>query len=303
MRVFVAGASGFLGHAIVRALALGHHEVWGLHRSQEGQYIVSAAGGKPVRGNLTNPGSYEAAISGADVVIHAASAHPVMSLADPLSVMRQVRVEGGKNLLSAAIQHRVKRFVAISGYLVYGDHPGVITEKSPKVPRFLSNVNYEVEGLAREAHASGAIETVTAQPGMVYGNGSWFAGLVEEVRQGTFRYIEKGSYHWSLVHLSDVGQAVRLLSEKGVSGEEYLVVDDAPVTVRALADRVAAELGAPKPTGMTLAQATKEMGADLAQLNSNDQRASNAKLKALGWNPRYPTLEEGLPPMLSEMTG
>lgn len=303
MRAFVAGASGFLGRSICRALVAAGYEVRGLHRSPEGAHALSALGVRPLQGTLSDASFLGQAVEGCDVVVHAASAHPVMSLADPLSVMRQVRVEGGRNLLAAATRHRVRRFLAISGYWVYGDHPGPFTEESAKSPRFLSQVNFEVENVAREAQGTGAIEAVIVQPGMVYGNGSWFKEMVGEIRQGTFRYIGEGKNHWSLVHLFDLGEAVRLLCEKGRPGEEYLVVDDAPIPVKDLADRVAKEIGVPRPTGMPLTQAVKEMGADLTELNSNNQQASNAKLKALGWRPKYPTQAEGLPSVLSEMTG
>ncbi len=303
MRAFVAGASGFLGSSVTQALVREGFEVRGLCHSPGGRDRVSAAGGAPVQGDITDLPAMSRAMHGCDLVVHAASAPFAEGSADPLAGMRTVRVRGGRTLIDAALENRVPRYLAISGYWVYGAQPGTFSESAPKSPRSLAEVNFKVEEQARRVNDSGRLAAVVAQPGMVYGDGSWFREMVTEIRSGRFQQIGPGENHWSLVDVSDAGRALALLGRQGGSGEDYLVVDDHPVPVRELVRTLADLLKVPAPSGMPLPRAEELLGRDLARLNANDQRASNAKLRRLGWVPRYPSYEEGVRAVIAQMKG
>ncbi len=295
MRVLVSGAGGFLGIATVTALAAAGHEVRGLVR-QSGQFAaVRGAGGEPVLGDLLAPRTLEKHVAGCAAVIHLAQTSGTMT------ARRRVRVEGGRNLLRAAVAAGVRRGVIGSGYWVYRDNRGTVSEDSPLEPLSISKVNYETEALVRTRRSLGSIESVILRPGMVYGPGSWFSEMVDGLRDGSYEYIADGSNYLSPVHLADAGAAFRCALEAGAPGEVYLVADNAPATTREFADFVARRLRLPLPRSLPYARAKREWGADIAKLNRASRRVSNRKLRSLGWKPRYGTFRRGVPVVLEEM--
>jgi nucleoside-diphosphate-sugar epimerase len=298
MKVLVAGGGGYLGLSSVRALVRGGHDVVGLVRTPDQAHAVQACGSEAVIGDLLEPTALPRLVEGVDAVIH---------LAQPsngdLPRMRSVRVEGGRNLARAVAGHRETRFIVGSGYWVYASNPGIVTEDSPLAPRSISKINFDTERAVVEALGPRALPPVVVRPGMVYGNGSWFAAMVRELTQGEYRYVGDGANFLSPVHLDDAGEAFRLLAERGHPGATYLVVDDAPVQTREFAEFVASQLGSDRPTSIPLTEAVRSWGEDLAVLNAASRAASNARLRSLGWSPRWRTFREGVPPLLREVRG
>jgi nucleoside-diphosphate-sugar epimerase len=297
MRILVIGAAGFLGESAVRACARAGHEVRGLVRSSEQLARVSAAGGQPVLGDICVPESLTGPIAGCDVAIHLATRSR-----GSLAEMQSPRVLGCQSLLSAAERMGVRRIVVGSGYWLYRDSPGVLTEESPIQPTGMPGINFATEEVARRAAQAGAIEAVVVRPGMVYGNGSWFREMVDELRVGAYQYVGDGSSYWSPISLEDTGEAFRAVCEHWTPGETYLAVDDAPVPIRELAKFVAAQIGAPPPRGLRREDAHREWGGEATELIAASRRASNAKLKKLGWTPRFRRYSDGMPEILRAMT-
>lgn len=297
MRILVAGGAGFLGQSVLRACARAQHDVRGLVRFPHQLETVANTGATPILADLLDQRPLDKAVAGCDVVVH---------LAQPsngeLAEMRRVRIEGGRQLADAVSRSGVPRFVMGSGYWVYQSNPGIITEDSPLRPLSLSMVNFEAEELARARSRQGDFESIVVRPGMVYGNGSWFRAMVEEIRSGTYAYIGDGSNFLSAVDIDDTGDAYRVAIENWRAGETYLVADDTPVMTNKFAEFVADYLEAPPPTSITLKEASDLWGPEVAELNSASRRASNAKLKSMGWKPRYRSFREGLPPWLDRMT-
>jgi len=296
VRVLVSGAAGFLGGAVVRACAAAGHEVRGLVRSPGQAGPLRSLGGHPVIGDVLDPATLARAVDGCDVIVHLAQARG----ASPES-SRAVRVDGATNLLAAARDAGVRRFVVGSGYWVYLGEHGVVTEESPVHPVGLAAVNFDTEAAARAAEDLGEVEAVVVRPGMVYGDGSWFREMVDELRSGTYRFVGDGSNRLSPVSLEDAGEAYRTILETWRPGRTYLVVDDVPVSTREFAAFVARELGVAEPTAIPIDRAAELWGADAARLNAADRAASNARLRGLGWRPRYRSFHEGVPPVLRSM--
>jgi nucleoside-diphosphate-sugar epimerase len=296
VRVVVAGAAGFLGRATVRALGKGGHDVVGLIRRPASAEDVRTDGGTPIVADVTDARTLHTPLKGADAVIH---------LAQPtdgdLAARRRVRVEGGQQLARVAVASGCARFVVGSGYWVYQGQPGLIDEESPIAPRSISLVNHEAEvAVCQEATPAGLSVTIV-RPGMVYGPGSWFAEMVRELQGGTYRYIADGTNRLSPIHLDDAGSAFRSVLEHGAPGGTYLAVDDRPVETRAFAEDVAVRISAAPPRSLTMADARREWGDDLAELNVADRAASNRRLRALGWTPRYPGYPDGLSSVLDAL--
>jgi nucleoside-diphosphate-sugar epimerase len=296
MRVLVTGAAGFLGAATVGAFSREGHTVHALVRSREQFAAIERRGGRPVLGDVLDGPSLEKAAARCDVAVH---------LAQPsdgtMEERRSVRVEGVRRLIRALRTAHVPRLVVGSGYWVYPDTPGDLTEESAIRPVSISQVNFETEEAARSAAREGGLDTIVVRPGMVYGAGSWFADIVSELRAGRYRYIGDGANHLSPVERDDTGAAFRLIAERAEAGSTYLVVDDRPVPTRTFAEFVATRLGVPAPGSMTLEEARREWGAELAELNRANRAASNAKLRTLGWVPRFPQYEAGVPGVLESM--
>jgi nucleoside-diphosphate-sugar epimerase len=295
MRVVISGAAGYLGLSVVRAAARRGHTVVGLVRSEAQGADVRRAGGSPLVGDVLVPESFQRALGEANAVVH---------LAQPsngdLGRMRAVRVEGGRNLALAIGDRTDVRFVVGSGYWVYASSPEGITEESPLDPRSISKVNFDTEREVARTLGARQPPPIIVRPGMVYGKGSWFASMVEELRSGEYRYIDDGANYLSPVHLDDVGEAFATILERGLPGSTFLVVDDTPVRTSDFAEFVARQIGAPRPRSMPLEEAKRSWGEDLALLNAASRRASNERLRSLGWMARWSSYEEGVPPVLRE---
>lgn len=302
MKVLVAGASGFLGLAAVRSFAASGHEVLGLVRSPERGTVVKRAGGTPITGDIMSTSGLAEVARGCDVLIHLATTeNPGGPRTMGQSLTAKVRVDGAFNLIAAARASRVRRLIVGSGYWVWPDTPGAITESTPVSPMGEPLYNWHAERAALDAWRVGHVESVVVRPGMVYGPGSWLADMVDSMKRGTYRVIGDGANHWSCIHLDDCGEAFRAAAERGKPGEVYLAVDEAPVPWREVADFIADEIGAPRPPSIGRAEAVAQRGETLVRLQTANRAASNAKLKGIGWFPRYPQWREGLAQVLREM--
>ncbi len=298
VKVLVAGASGFLGSAVVRRLAAAGHEVVGLARSDEKGHLVREAGGEPaVSDILSLPALIEAA-AGCEALIHLAASATTASREVGQSVAAKVRVDGAYNLVAAARKVGAKRIVVGSGTWLHGDRKETITEATPAKPTGTSMFNWQAERAALDAHRPGVLDVVIVRPGMVYGNGGWFKEMADEIRAGSYRVPGEGANHWSPLHIDDCGEAFRVALEKGKGGEVYLAADNEPIALRAFVDLIADELRVARPLSEPMEAAVKHLGEPTARHLAANQAVSNAKLKGLGWKPRHPRSREGVPPVI-----
>ncbi|MCI4372756.1 MAG: NAD(P)-dependent oxidoreductase [Thermoplasmata archaeon] len=294
-RVLVIGASGFLGRAVVRALAEEGHEVRGLVRDTAKGERVREAGGIPFLGDILDPGSLRGAAKGCAAAIHLA-AHPSRD-----EDGTRVRVEGTRSLIDVAHSEGLHRVLVGSGYWVYRGQSEWITEDSTVDPRGESRANYEAERAGLRANSSGDLEVLVLRPGMVYGDGSWFRSLALSIRAGEYSVVGDGTNRWSFVSLPDTASAFARVLTAGVGGEVYNVVDGTPAPLREFADFVAAQVGAPPPPSISPEAAAKEMDDVVAHHLAADRATSNQKLVRLGWRPRFSTYREGVPGVLKEI--
>ena len=301
MRVLVAGASGFLGEAAVRALAKGGHDAVGLVRSHAKGETVSAAGGTAVEGDILSIPSIIKAAEGCGALVHLAASATTVSREVGQSVAAKVRVDGAYNLVAAARKVGAKRLVVGSGTWLHGDHPSPITERSTVKPTGNAMFNWQAERAALDANKPGALEVVVVRPGMVYGDGGWFREMVDGIAAGTYRVPGSGANHWSPLHRDDCGPAFVAALERGRAGEVYLAADDEPIRLRELADLVADARRAPHPAAQSMEEAGREHGEATARHLAANQEVSAAKLKGIGWAPRFRSSREGVPAVVAAM--
>ncbi len=302
VRVLVAGASGFIGLSAVSALSVAGHEVVGLSRSPDKDELIRGAGGTPVRGDILSIPTLVDAAKGCDALVHAAAAATTASREVGQSVAAKVRVDGTYNLVAASRNVGARRLLVVSGTWLIGDRKEMITEAAPVKPTGTAMFNWQAERAAMDANKPGGLEVVVVRPGMVYGDGSWFRELVEEIRAGTYRVPGDGSNHWSPLHIDDCGEAVRTVLEKGKAGEIYLAADDEPIALRSFVDLVADALHVLHPAPRTPEEAIKFHGDATAKHLAANQVASAAKLKALGWAPRVKSSRTGVPQVIAAAT-
>lgn len=209
MRVFVTGAGGFLGRAVVAAAAAAGHEVVALVRPASAGHRTPTQGVREVTGDLRQAGPWCDALAEADAVVHCAAAF------GDLAAQLAGTVLATENLL-AALPERARRFVHVSSLSVYDfDAPGwhgVLDETTPLERAPLRRDAYTQtkllqERLVREHAAASGLELVVARPGAIYGPGKdWDAGRA--LRAGGFDLIFAPLSPMRLVHVDDCAAAL-----------------------------------------------------------------------------------------------
>lgn len=248
MRIFVTGASGFVGGAIVQNLK-GKHEILALSRSERSDASIRQSGAQPLRGELGAVRAQD--LSGVQCVIHcAAYVKPFGRRAD----FQAATIEGTRQLLDAARQAGVRRFIQISteAALFAGQDMLSIDEDYPypEKHRYLYPWSKaEAEKLVRAANADGTFETITLRPRLVWGPGDQtvLPALVEMVQRDAFAWIDGGKAQTSTTHIANFVHAVELALERGRAGAVYFITDDEVFTFREFLGRLIATRGLNAP--------------------------------------------------------
>jgi hypothetical protein len=303
--VFVTEADGFLGTELIKVLVTRGHEVCGLARSPDAAEQVRRAGATAVIGDLMTPGPWQDEAQ-AEWVFHL-STYPfdggrmTAQRADFL-MHRQIQMDA--HLLDAVAAAATRRIVYVSDASYYGaTGPRPITEDAPPRPsawgRCLAPALARVEG-----YTLAGLPIVTAFPGWIYGNASWFRRRVIEPVMSGRRVLHFGSTGpWvSPIHVEDCARGLVHLAERGEVGGRYFIVNSDPIrlhdfatTFARLADRTLRRWSFPEATARILA------GEILADQILADAVFSNIRLRGIGFRFNYPTLERGLQQVLGAL--
>ena len=300
MRVFVVGATGAIGARLVPQLISCGHEVTGTFRAPGGAERVEALGADPISLDVLDAPAVRRAVLEArpDAIIHQATALAGVrfgrSLDRAFGPTNRLRTEGTDNLLAAAREAGVRRFVAQSfaSYRYAREGGPVKTEDDPLDP--------DPPAMARQTNAAmrHLDEAVTAAGGIALRYGGFYGaandGLVPPVRKRQFPVIGAGGGISSFIHLEDAATATVLALDKGAG--LYNIVDDEPAPMSEWLPALAAALGAKPPRHVPLWLAGLVAGKGMVMMAVGSRGASNAKAKRdLGWTPRYPSWREGFP--------
>lgn len=286
MRVFVTGASGFVGSKVVKELKAAGHAVLGLARSDASASALRAAGAEVHRGDLGDPASLRVGASSADAVMHLAFDHDFSKFAASCEQDHAAIAAIGDALVGTG-----KRLVVTSGTGMVRVEGRPNTEDDP--PR--------TEGFPRTTELAAAAVAERGVPVAVMRlpqvHDALRAGLVsfwiEMARQhGYVAYVGRGENRWAAAHVDDVARLYLLALEKGGSARYHAVAEEG-VAMTTIADVLRRGLKLPLRS-ITHEEAPGYFGW-MAHLAGEDACSSSEKTRAaLGWRPTGPTLIEDL---------
>jgi nucleoside-diphosphate-sugar epimerase len=293
MRVFVTGATGFVGSAIVQELIGAGHQVLGLARSDAGAKALIAAGAEVHRGDLDNLESLRQGAAMADGVIHTAFNHDFTKFKASCEADRQII-----GVLGSALIGTDRPLIITSGTGLLAGSPLATEDIVPDfsnspIPRVAS------EQAAMFMAEQGVRTSVLRLPPTVHGDGDhgFVPALIGIARdKGVAAYIGEGLNRWPAVHRLDAARLYRLALEKGATGARYHAVAEEGVAFRDIAGVIGRHLNIP------VASKTPEEAAEhfgwFAHFAGMDNHASSTQTREqLGWQPKHISLiadlEEG----------
>jgi nucleoside-diphosphate-sugar epimerase len=281
MRIFVTGATGFIGTAVVRELIDAGHQVLGLARSDATAQSLVAAGAAVHRGSLEDLESLRSGAAAADGVIHTAFIHDFSNYGPAAEADRRA-IE----TLGSALAGSDRPFIVTSGTLLVQRQGSLATEEDAHNPNFPRKS--EEAALALAPH--GVCASVLRLPPSVHGNGDHgFVPRLISIAQekGVSAFIGDGLNCWPAVHRLDAAHLYRLVLEKGSAGSTYHGVADEGVPTREIAEAISRGLNVP------VVSKSHEAAADhfgwIAAFFGIDGPASSALTQErLGWRPVQP---------------
>jgi nucleoside-diphosphate-sugar epimerase len=289
MNVFLTGATGYIGSAVLDALLKSEHVVTALVRDREKAARVRARGVEPVVGALNAPDGWSDAAMGQDAIVHTAIDHVSDSVESDRIVVETI----------LAIAPRV--FVYTSGVWVIGAAPTPVDESvSITQPAEISAWRAAHERRVLEANRGDA-RTIVVRPGIVYGGSRGIVSdMLRDATNGIVRVIGDGNNHWPLVYDRDLGDLYgRLVLAPDASGI-YHATDDSDETVNDIVEALRATTPqTPSLRHVPIEEARKKLG-PYADALALDQLIRSTRARALGWSPTLHSVSTNVPRLLEE---
>ena len=285
MRVFLTGATGFIGSHLIPELLGRGHQVLGLTRSDAGARQLEAAGAEVHRGDLERPETLASGAAAADAVIHCAFDHDFRTfIENTRKDARNVAAMG------EALEGTHKPLLITSGVGIGTPLGGGLATEEVLNPRHANpRIATELAGAALTARR---IDVRTIRLPQVHDTTR--AGLItpliaEARRAGAIAYLGEGQTRWAAAHVSDVARLYVLALERGEPGARYHACAEEGVTARAIAEAIGN--GAGLPVRAVLRDEAERYFGWMVPFAGLDMIASNTWTRArLGWEPTGPDL-------------
>lgn len=283
MKIFITGATGYIGFNVAQALRRAGHQVWGLTRSAGKAARLAQQEIWPVIGDMQTPDSYTAVAAQSDVLIHAA--------VDYQNDTAKLDTRTIEVLLREAKAGAT--LIYTSGVWVYGDtHGQVVDETAVLHPAATVAWRPAVEqSVLNAANVNG----IVIRPGVVYGKGGGLTGAwFEDALHGErVTVVGNGRHHWAMVHVDDLAAGYVAAAASGLRGEAFNLAG-ASLPVAQMVQAVVAAAPGKEIQYVPQDEAAPTMGA-MAEALALDQRVSAQKAQnRLGWQPQQPTFIEGV---------
>jgi nucleoside-diphosphate-sugar epimerase len=296
MRIFLTGATGYIGSAVLDAVLRAGHEVTALVRDPEKAERLTQRGVEAVVGDLSKPASYSSKAARADAIIHTAFEPKRGPKVDRQAIDTLLAVAGQR-----AQAGQPACLVYTSGVWVLGEAKTPADESSPVEPISLVAWRPEHEQIVLDAGRGNGIRTVVVRPGIVYGGARGIiADLLKDAANGLVRVVGEGKNHWPCVYDRDVADLyVRVATFPDASGI-FHANDEADERVSDIVDAIARHAKMrPDVRHVPIEEARAKMG-PYADALALDQVVRSPRAKALGWAPTLHSVAGNVARLLEE---
>jgi nucleoside-diphosphate-sugar epimerase len=291
MRVFVTGATGFIGSVLVKELISAGHQVLGLARNDVAANLLATAGAEVYRGDLEDLDSLRSGVAASDGVIHTGFVHDFARFKEVCEIDRHV-IETMGSILTGSNRPLIitsgTGFVANGQLAIEKDMP----VKGPN-PRIAS------EEAADQIAAQGVLVSVVRLPPSVHGDGDKKGFIPRYIsiarKKGISAYVGEGANLWPAVHRLDAARLFKLAVEKASApGTRFHAVADEGVSFRDIAEVIGKQLNVPV-VSISPEEATTHFEGPMSFAASlNNPTSSKQTQQTLGWHPNQPGLIEDL---------
>lgn len=291
MKVFITGASGYIGGSVAAALMAAGHQVSGLARSDETTQALAKLGIRPVRGTLDDTDVLAKAARDADITVNAANAGH----------------RAAAEAMLKALANTGKTFLHTDGSSIVGTRARgelietVFDEDTPFLPTPQRAPRVEIDKIVRSA-AGNNVRSIVIAPSLIYGLGLGLNShsiqvpwLIKTAKKfGVAKYIGPGENRWANVHIEDVMTLYLLAIEKAPAGAFYYA-ENGENSMREVCEAVSRMLG---QGGRTQSMTVEEAAIEWGEGPANDTMGSNSRVRAkraraqLGWRPKARSLIE-----------
>jgi nucleoside-diphosphate-sugar epimerase len=303
MRIFITGATGYIGAAVLDALVRGGHDVTALVRDNEKAARVSARGGHPVIGNLADPASFNGSAEAQDGYVHAAFDYASNRGPAIERAALEAMIAAAKRPRTGGAVTAPRRFIIYtSGVWILGRAPEAIAEDAPVHPIAMASFRPEHERLVLDA--GDRVRTVVVRPGVVYGGGRGMVGdIFKAATQGLVRVVGDGNNRWPLVYDRDLADLYARLVVNHDAAGVFHANDEADERVNDLVAAISPYLSVrPDVRHVPIEEARTKMG-PYADALALDQVVRSPRARALGWTPTLHSVAGNAARLLEEWRG